>query len=138
MASYASEPRQDISGARDRFFESASEFTPLVAVDSKDARFLVSTADEAVGRRLFRRGRRGEMVTLGHAVSILEAVGLGHWARGTTFLDLGANVGTSAITALLAHEFQAAIACEPEPENHRLLRGNAAMNDLAARLLPLQ
>jgi FkbM family methyltransferase len=128
---------QDPDGSRDRFFEAAAEFTPLVAVDSLNARFVVSTSDEAVGRRLFRRNLRGEMVTLGHTVAILHALGEAHWTQDTTFLDLGANIGTSTITALRSHSFSRAIACEPEPENYRLLRVNATMNDLADRVLAL-
>ena len=126
------------SVSRDRFFEAAAKFTPLVAVDSLEARFIVSTGDEAVGRRLFRGRRRGEMVTLARTVEILEALGQVHWVRGTTFLDLGANIGTSAITALRSHDFARAVACEPEPENYRLLKVNAAMNDVDDLLTGLQ
>lgn len=129
---------RDRTQSRDRFFEAAAKFTPLVAVDSLESRFIVSTADEAVGRRLFRGRRRGEMVTLAHTIEILKALGQGHWVLGTTFLDLGANIGTSAITALRSHDFERAVACEPEPENYRLLRVNAAMNDVEDILTALQ
>jgi FkbM family methyltransferase len=138
LASRAVDSVRGHGGTRDRFFDAASEFTPLLAVDSEHARFLVSTADEMVGRSLFRRLRRGEMVTLGKAISILGALKLGRWTQGTTFLDIGANIGTSAITALQAHDFHACVACEPEPENHRLLKVNAALNDVSDRLLALQ
>lgn len=123
---------------RDRFFEAAREFTPLVAVDSLNARYVVSTADDTVGRRLFRRTARGEMVILARAVAALEALGQSHLVDGTTFLDVGANIGTSAITALRSHAFGRAVACEPEAENCRLLKVNAAMNDLDDRVLVLQ
>src|SRR5215208_872686 len=106
-------PRADMDDsaeARDRFFGAAAQFTPLLAADSETARFIVSTSDEAVGRRLFRKGRRGEMVILANAISLLDALEIGDWVRGTTFLDVGGNVGTSAITALTNHEFCAAIA----------------------------
>ena len=129
---------QDRTRSRDRFFDAAAKFTPLVAVDSLEARFIVSTTDEAVGRRLFRGRRRGEMVTLAHTIEILEALGQGAWVRGTTFLDLGANIGTSAITALRSHDFERAVACEPEPENYRLLKVNATMNDVDDLLTALQ
>jgi FkbM family methyltransferase len=129
---------QDSDTARDRFFEAAGHFTPLVAVDSFNVRYVVSTADHTVGRRLFRRTARGEMVILARAVAALETLGQGHWVDGTTFLDLGANIGTSALTALRSHSFARAVACEPERENCRLLRANAVLNDVDDLMLVLQ
>jgi FkbM family methyltransferase len=52
------------------------------------------------------------------------------WARGRLFVDVGANIGTSTISALLRHGFAGAVAAEPEPENHRLLRMNLVLNDV--------
>jgi FkbM family methyltransferase len=133
MASHAPSPITD----RDRFFLEAAEFTPLVAVDSDHSRFIISTGDEAVARRLFHRGRRTEMKALERAIGALDALGAGDWVRGTTFLDIGANIGTSTIPALRSHDFKRAVACEPEPENFRLLKVNATINDLNDRVLAL-
>lgn len=123
---------------REQFFDRAHKFTPLVAVDSDNARFLISTTDQTVAKRLFIRRRRGEMDLLANAVAILDEVGQGHWVEETTFLDVGANIGTSTITALRSHSFARAVACEPEPENCRLLKVNALLNDLDDLVLVLQ
>jgi FkbM family methyltransferase len=119
---------------RDRFLKAAAGFTPLVAVTSGDATFIVSTSGEQVGRTLFIKGERNEMETLDQAVDVLVEL-LGEDAvSGKAFVDVGANIGTSTITALLSHSFARAIACEPEPTNYRLLRLNIAINDLEGRV----
>jgi FkbM family methyltransferase len=54
----------------------------------------------------------------------------------TTFLDLGANIGLSAV--YLARMFpDAVLACvEPEPDNLRLLHANLALNGVRAVVIP--
>jgi FkbM family methyltransferase len=115
--------------ARDEFLDLASRFTPFVAADCGDATFIVSTSGEKVGRSLFCARGRGEMTTLGRSVRVIQRL-LGKGAAAGTFLDVGANIGTSTITALRSHPFSSAVACEPHPDNVRLLRLNAIVNDL--------
>ncbi len=50
------------------------------------------------------------------------------------FVDVGANIGTSTIPALVSHGFGTAICCEPDEENYRLLRTNVALNGLEDRV----
>ena len=49
---------------------------------------------------------------------------------GTTFVDIGAHVGTSTIRALRRHGLASALCFEPEPYNFRILRANLAVNNL--------
>ncbi len=128
--SHGAEARASSREEREAFLELASRFTPFVAADCDDATFIVSTSGEKVGRSLFSARRRGEMSTLDRAVQVIRRLlGEGTLA-GTTFLDVGANIGTSTVTALRSHAFSSAVACEPHPDNFRLLRFNAIINDL--------
>ena len=55
---------------------------------------------------------------------------------GTVF-DVGANIGTTSIPAVLSEGFASAVAIEPEPENVRVLRLNVLLNDLDERITVL-
>jgi FkbM family methyltransferase len=123
--------------AREKFFAGAGRFTPIVAAASGSARFLVRPGDETVGRTLFLKRSRGEMGTLERAVSLLWSLGLKNRVRESTFLDIGANIGTSGIPAVLWHPFESAVACEPEPSNYELLRLNVVLNHLERQVLTL-
>jgi FkbM family methyltransferase len=131
--------RLDLLAHRELTFDQAAEHVPLLGVAARDgARYLVSTSDTAVGRRLFIRRSRGEMSLLKLAMGLLERAGRRD-ARRTTLLDIGANIGTTTVTALLQdYGFTRAIACEPEPENFRLLRANVALNGLHDDVTVLQ
>jgi FkbM family methyltransferase len=114
--------------ARESFLERAEEFTPLIAVDSQDARFLLSTFDHHITTSLFLKSGRGEMKILRRAIAVLAAVGKD--IRRGTLIDVGANIGTTTIPALRRHHFAQAVACEPEPRNRFLLKLNLVANDL--------
>jgi FkbM family methyltransferase len=98
--------------------------TSHVAVDSDGLTFLVPTAERAMGK-FFARGWRKEMPVLVAALAHLEAAGVE--VVRTTFVDVGANIGTTTLAALRAG-FQSVLACEPDPNNARLLRTNVALN----------
>jgi FkbM family methyltransferase len=125
--------------ARHDFFTAAAEVTPFVGVESRGAQFIVSTWDQTVGRSLFVRRTRGEMGLLGQALDVLAKLGLPADMEGTTFVDVGANVGTTTITALVHHGFGTALCLEPDATNVRVLRANLALNGLErrARVLPV-
>jgi FkbM family methyltransferase len=57
---------------------------------------------------------------------------------GRVFVDVGANIGTTTLPALARYGFERAIAVEPEPENVRLLRANAALNRLDQRVVVVE
>jgi FkbM family methyltransferase len=119
---------------RARFFAVAPRFTPYLATEVDGVLFLVSTRDEAVGGRLFALGRRTEFDVLEHLAEVLDAEGLGADARDGVFLDVGANIGTAALTAVATHGFRAAIAVEPDADNLALMRSNIALNGLQDRI----
>jgi FkbM family methyltransferase len=114
--------------ARESFLERAEELTPLIAVDTDDGRFLLSTIDRHITKALVLKSARGEMKILRRALAVLAAVGIP--VRGGTFLDVGANIGTTTIPALRTHGFTRGVAFEPEPQNLLLLELNLIANDL--------
>jgi FkbM family methyltransferase len=119
---------------RTRFFAAAPRYTPYVAVEAEGVLFTVPTGDRAVGRRLFVSTRRTEFDVLARLMEVLDTEGIGDRCRSGVFVDVGANIGTSSLTALVAHGFRAAIAVEPDPDNVRLLRSNIALNGLQDRI----
>jgi FkbM family methyltransferase len=65
------------------------------------------------------------------AVGELRAAGLD--PTGKLFIDVGANIGTSTIDALLHFGFGRAVCFEPDADNVRLLRANLVLNQLDER-----
>ncbi len=118
---------------RERFFELAAEHTPYIGATVGSGTYLVRTEDVNVGKSLFIKGTRGEMLQLRRAIALVQKT-LGDDALdGTVFLDVGANIGTTTIPALLDGPFATAICFEPEPSNVLNLRLNLLLNGLEER-----
>jgi FkbM family methyltransferase len=124
---------------RTNFFARAEGFSPYVGVTTQHgAFFLVRTHDQHVGRSLFAKGGRGEMTVMGRAVRALRHFFGDAAVEGTTFIDVGANIGTSIITALVEHGFADGVALEPEQENYETLQLNLVANELDNAVAALQ
>ena len=129
----ASRERQDARGA---FFEQAAETVPYLGIDTDHGSYVVLTSDEQVGRSLIAKGSRPEFRMLDRAVSVVDdAVGD---VRESQFIDVGANIGTEVIPALIRHGFGDAVAIEPDVENYRMLRVNLALNGVASQVVSLR
>lgn len=92
--------------------------------------FVVSTADKVIGRELFLHGEF-DFSKLQTALAIIEREGL---PRPQHLIDVGANIGTIVVPALVRGLMQTATAIEPHPTNLRLLRANLALNGLSERV----
>ncbi len=122
--------------ARELFFAQARELTPYLSVVVGGEVFFVSTDDLGVGRRVFVRKGRRDMKSLAKTLALLTE--LGHrLPNDATFVDVGANIGTTTVVALRRHGFAAGVALEPSPENFQLLRLNLAANGLDGLVLAL-
>lgn len=119
-------------GRRDRFFRRARAFVPYLGVETRSGVYFVSTRDKNVGRGLVVKGRRKEQTRLGRSLERLGEAGLDR--RRGLLLDVGANIGTTAIGAALEHGFERVLAFEPEHDNFLLLRANIAANGLDDRI----
>lgn len=114
---------------RELLFDMVGWFSDGLLVHSADGDMLVSTKDRSIGRQIFIDGRF-DGAYLDRLLQVLDELQL-PW-RGRTFLDIGANVGTTSI-ALLNRGFARGHAFEPEPFNYRLLGANLALNGLLDR-----
>jgi FkbM family methyltransferase len=121
---------------RERYFARAASRTPWLAVEAENAVYLVSTRDRNIGRRLFVNHYRKEFGHLRRALAALEAVN-GRKEAGT-MLDVGANIGTTAIPAIVEHGFDRVLALEPSPESFLLLELNIRANGLGEQIHALQ
>jgi FkbM family methyltransferase len=121
--------------ARRRFFRQAARFTPYVSVQAKELTFFVSTQDR-LGRGLFARRWREDMGHLENAVEALEDHGLS--PAGSTLIDIGANIGTTTVSAIRRHGFARAVALEPEPRNFGLLRLNLLANGVDSSVTAIE
>lgn len=135
---HGAEDKTAIRVQRASVFDELGRFVPNLVAETKWGTFLVDTSDSRVGRKLFVNQGRSEMRTLRNVMRALEELGQASRVLGKTFVDVGANIGTTTIPALLVHGFSAAIAFEPEPSNFRLLRVNAILNGLDDRVRALQ
>lgn len=121
----AKPPIEPEDSARVEFFASARERTDHVSVVVDGLTYLVQAADDGVGADLFVRRRRPELVVLRRALAASQRARRGR----TSFVDVGANLGTTILPALRAG-FTDGVAIEPGPETVRLLRANSALNGL--------
>jgi FkbM family methyltransferase len=110
---------------RKAFFRLAQSYTPYVVADCDGFQVVISTSDRHWDK-VFWHQRVKEEKVLARAVAQLDRIGLD--IRGTTFVDVGACIGTTTLTALRAG-FGRVLALEPEPSNFRILRANLTFND---------
>ena len=119
------------------YFDEAEGYTPYLATRAGEALFLVKTEDKHIARSLFGKQARGELSVLGRAAAAVRGLfSDAHVAEGM-FVDVGANIGTTSIPAVISEGFASALAIEPEPENVRVLRLNVLLNDVEQRITVL-
>ena len=116
---------------RERFLADAQGLVPYLVADRDGVHFVLPTGDPTLSKLFVASEKHKERDMLRRALERLEDAGVP--ASRTTFLDVGANVGTVAFAALQTG-FERVIACEPVPESVRLLRANLALNDAEDRV----
>lgn len=119
---------------RGHLFDLLRFVTPSVAVEKDGVFFHVPTADRYLSRHTFVHGEY-ELDILSDALDLLGRQNNGfNVLAGRTFIDIGANIGTTIIPALKIFGAGRGIAFEPGPDNFRVLRCNIAANDLIDRV----
>lgn len=126
---------RDETAARAAFFDEARSLTHYLSVEVRGHTFFVAT-DDRLGRAFFVRRRRPDFSYLERAVRHLSEHGL--FRDGSTFVDVGANIGTTTVDALARHGLGSAIVLEPEPDTFRALRLNLVANDVDSVVTALQ
>jgi FkbM family methyltransferase len=118
---------------KEGIFDLIGRVSPVVAADAGAARYYVSTRDRGLSRIVFGHGSY-EQDVMSHAIALAEKhVGRAPLLAGRTFVDIGANIGTSTIPALTAFGAADAVAIEADAENYKLLRCNLIANDVEDR-----
>ena len=107
--------------ARRYIFDALRWLVPTVGVDTPEGRLFVATADRVIGREVFVAGG-WEPGLLHRALELCGTPSEG------TFVEVGANIGTTTVSA--ARLMRRVIAVEPAPSNLCLLRANVAANEL--------
>jgi FkbM family methyltransferase len=102
----------------------------LCLVSFSDHALYVDPRDDKVALKLLS-GKPWQRRELETAIATLNQTG--RLKTGGVFVDVGANIGTQSIYALLSGEFARAAVFEPEPHNLDILRRNLAVNGLDAR-----
>lgn len=113
-------------------FDLVAPFSPSIAVDRDGIFYHVSTADKLIGRYTFGTGSF-EKDLMERSIGLLEReTGNSPLLKGRTFVDVGANIGTTTIPAIKTFHAAKVIAFEPSPANFRLLRCNIIANDVTS------
>jgi FkbM family methyltransferase len=118
--------------ARRVFLRLARVVSPYAATSKDDVDYVVSTRDAGPGGSLFVLGTTPEFEVLPNALAILHDHGT--LPERGLFIDVGANIGTTALPAVKRYGFTGAIAVEPDDGNVRLLRANIELNGLGDRI----
>ena len=123
---------------RERFFLRSKRHTPVVAVDAGGARYFVSTSDEAVGLGIFAHGSHEREQLDAVSAVLADWSGAAEPLNGKGFLDIGANIGTSVVEAMVSLGCSGGWALEPHPGNFKLLRHNLLENGLDGKVEALE
>lgn len=123
--------------SRELFFRGARRFTPALIAEADGVRFHVKTYDRAQGLLTFANGPP-ERSTITTALTVLAALDASARPTEKTFLEIGANIGTTTVTALKGCGFRDSISFEPLPDNYTLLLANLDANGLSDRSKALQ
>jgi FkbM family methyltransferase len=119
------------SGVRLRFRRAVLELVrrkfAVVGLRHAAGVLVLPSDDRTILRKLFLGGNRSDYVVLERAARVLRDRGR---PAGGTFVDVGANLGTTTLAAVRLHGFDRAVACEPDPRNARYLRATVAVNGL--------
>lgn len=95
---------------------------------------LVYDPSEAMGKMLDDYGHLNRDQTRAVIAEALVATG----REGGVYLELGANIGTQTVYAMLDFGFERLVAVEPDPETFRVLSSNLRINDPGGRFTAVQ
>lgn len=102
-----------------------------LALVQGDLTFLISTHDSIIGRSVYENGNH-DYFKFTRALRFLEVAGV------KCLMDVGANIGTICISALVDGLADRALAVEPDPDNFKLLQVNSVLNDVDERIVCIQ
>lgn len=114
-------------------FQQARRITPFVGVEHDGVRYILSTRERGVGFPTFVFGSFDEDTVNGMLTALEQHAGISS-LDGLSVLEVGANIGTVAVSLLVRHGVKRVVAVEPDAENVRILRANLALNGVQDRV----
>jgi FkbM family methyltransferase len=119
---------------RDYAFRALRRFTPYAGVESDGISYLVSTGDYSIGRETYMyKGYDADVMERLIDLASRE-VGRRPFLENKTFIDIGANIGTTSIPAQIRFGAASGFAFEPAPDTFKLLKCNLVLNGLEERV----
>ncbi len=116
--------------ARAYIYEAVSPLVPSFEIQSGDARFVLNTSDREVSRILFVRGEYDRPLLSAVHELLSRVDGRQFSLEERLFLDIGANLGSATVEAMVHFGAAGGIAFEPDPVNFSFLQRNLAANGL--------
>lgn len=126
-----SELKHEFDTLKTSSFSELAQWTDIAHVEKNGIEFFVYTRDERIGLDVFKTGNYADKNLL-KALTIIESFSCD--VRNGIFVDIGANIGTVAISAIIIAGFSKVIAIEPEPGNYKLLQLNCVANNLTDQI----
>lgn len=117
---------------REFYFRASSRFTPSLETEADGMHFRVRTYDRGVSMTTFVAGPP-EAEFLPAITRLVRELSPRSEPPESTFLEIGANIGTATVVALRSGGFERAECFEPMPDNTALLRENLELNGLDGR-----
>lgn len=96
---------------------------------------MLDPADDVITPRILMRGS-WQRKELEHAIAVIAEYA--PESRGKLFIDVGANIGTQTVYAMLTGYFGGGMAFEPAPRNFALLNENIEINGFAHQVMTRQ
>ena len=110
---------------REVYFDALN--APYAVSDHSTENYIVKTSDKVIGKLLYCRGDF-DLQKLERALSIIDKERV--TGKPYILFDIGANIGSICIPAVKRGYVKRAVAYEPDPDNFRLLRINAILNNV--------
>lgn len=120
--------------ARDYLYRAVAPLTPSFEIASGDARFVLNTADMEISRILFTRREYDRPLLVAVHDLLTKLHGRPFTLAGATFMDIGANLGSATVEALVHFGAERGLAFEPDAVNFAFLQRNLAANGLLERV----
>lgn len=118
-------------------FHGIRRLSPAVVANRGEYRFLVSTADDVIGRTTFMKGAY-DLDAMDTAVALMTR----HLGRNPVAdrvaVDVGANIGTTTIPLVKRFGARRVVAVEPSPGNFALLECNTILNGVQQQVACVQ
>jgi FkbM family methyltransferase len=105
-------------------------------ISASAATFIVPSGEDCIGRYIKENGRF-ETDDISRVISFLKEEAQ-CFSERRFFVDVGANIGTHTIAAIIDYGFERCLAIEPSAANYNILMANLYLNNIASRVSCIQ